>query len=254
MQANKKGRYIIAWFLIGSAVVSAIPSIYKGIKGIGQVNQSNKMNPVNPGYQVNQGVIDNAKTLSDYYGNYQLPGYSTMVNGINSNAQSSFESGVQGASSGGDVLDLASKMAFGKNQALNQLGVQNAQGKQAALGDYLQANAAAGQQYQDKNAYERDQYDRMVKSKAALLQAGNQNEYGALDQLAGTAGKMITGIGNKPSASGSGNDGSLDPAATAAYNKYFFPNGTPRFDSLGRPLQPDMSSSMAGGGSNAAYN
>lgn len=244
----------MAWFLVGSAVVSAIPAVYKGIKGLGQEAQANRMHPVDPGYQMNRGVLDNAKTLSDYYGNYQLPGYSKMVSGINSTFQGGFENGVQGASSGGDVLDLASKMAFGKNQAMNQLGVQNAQGKQAALGDYLQANVAAGQQYQDKNAYERDQYDKMVKSKAALQQAGEQNTYGALDQLAGTAGKMITNYGNKAGgADASGSDG-IDKNATATYNKYFFPNGTPRFDKMGNPLQPDMSSSMAGGGSNAAYN
>jgi len=244
----------MAWFLVSSALVSAVPAIYKGITGIGQTNQANRMHPVDPGYQMNRGVIDNAKTLSDYYGNYQLPGYSKMVNNIGSNYQSAFENGIQGASSGGDVLDLASKMAFGKNQALNQLGIQNAQGKQAALGDYLQANAAAGQQYQDKNAYERDQYDKMVRAKAALTQAGAQNTYGAIDQLSGTAGKLITKYGGGSSDDKTAVDGGIDKNATATYNKYFYPNGSPRFDSMGNPLQPDMSSSMAGGGSNAAYN
>lgn len=242
----------MAWFIVGAAVVSAAPAIYKGIKGIGQSNQANGMKPVNPGFHMNQGVIDNAKTLSDYYGNYQLPGYSKMLDNVNSNYQSSFENGVQGASSSGDVLDLASKMAFGKNQALNQLGVQNAQGKQAALGDYLSANAAAGQQYQDKNAYERDQYDRQVKAKAALTQAGAQNTYGAVDQLAGTAGKLLTGASGGSSDSTSVNGG-IDKNASATYNKYFYPNGSPKFDKMGNPLQPDMSSSASGGGSNLAY-
>lgn len=201
---------------------------------------------------MNQGVIDNAKTLSDYYGNYQLPGYSKMLDNINNNYSSAFAGGVQGATSGGDVLDLASKMAFGKNQSLNQLGVQSAQGKQGALGDYLTANAAAGQQYQDQNAYERDQYDKQVRAKAALTQAGAQNTYGAVDQLAGTPGKMLTGMGESDATSTT--NGNLNPQATATYNKYFYPNGTPKFDKMGNPLQADMSGSMSGGGSNAAYN
>lgn len=226
--------------------------MYKAVKGIGQSNQANAIKPINPGFQMNQGVIDNAKTLSDYYGNYQLPGYSKMLDNINNNYASSFAGGVQGATSGGDVLDLASKMAFGKNTALNQLGVQNAHGKQGALGDYLTANAAAGQQYQDQNAYERDQYDKQVRAKAALTQAGAQNTYGAVDQLAGTAGKMLTGMGETPSTKTT--DGSLDPQAVAIYNKYLYPNGTPKFDNRGNPIAPDMSGSMSGGGSNAAYN
>jgi hypothetical protein len=243
----------LAWFLVGAAVVSAAPAIYRGIKGISQTNQANALKPADPGFQMNQGVIDNAKTLSDYYGNYNLPGYSKMLDNVNSNYQTSFENGVQGATSGGDVLDLASKMAFGKNQALNNLGVQTAQGKQAALGDYLQANAQAGQQYQDKNSYERDQYDKQVRAKAALTQAGAQNTYGAVDQLAGTAGKLLTGMGDSSTDKTTVNGG-LDKNASSTYNKYFYPNGSPKFDKMGNQLQPDMSSSQQGGGSNLAYN
>lgn len=176
----------MAWV---SIAVAAAPIVYKGIKGISQSSKANGLNPINPGYQMNQGVIDNARTLSDYYGNYQLPGYSQMENGIDNNFQNAFSAGVQGATSGADVMDLATRMAYGKNQAFNQLGVQNAQGKQSALSAYLNANAAAGQEYVNKNAYDRDMYQGQVREKAALTQAGAENTYGAIDQLAGLGAK-----------------------------------------------------------------
>lgn len=164
---------------------------YKTFKGLQQSSEANAMHPTNPGYEMNRGVLSNAKTLSDNYGNYQLPGYSLMKSNIDSNYGSAFHNGVQGATSGGDVLDLATKMAYGKNQALNQLGIQSAQGKQAAFGDYLNGQAAAGQEYQNKNLYDRGQYDAALKQKAALTQAGATNTYGGIDQLAGAIGPAI---------------------------------------------------------------
>lgn len=211
------------------------------------------MKLVNPGYQVNQGVINNAKTLSDEYGNYQLPGMGQRVNTINNTFQGAFDQGKQGATSGADVLDLATRMAYGKNEAFNQLGQENAQGKQSMLGAYLNANAAAGQEYTNKNAYDRDQYNSQLKQKAALTQAGAENTYGAVDQLAGAASKFVfsqapdsndTTDGTK---SGIGNAGSR-----AAYNKYFYPNGTPKFDANGNSVGPVMYQGTPGSNINGA--
>lgn len=213
--------------------LSVLPSIYKGIKGIGQSNKANKMHPISPGYRMNQGVIDNARTLSDTYNNYTMPGYGQAQSNINSTFKNAYDTGVQGASSGNDVLELATRMAYGKNQANNQLSVQNAQGKQSLLGEYLNANAAAGQEQVNANAYDRDQYDRQLKEKAALTQAGAQNTYGAVDQLAG--------IGAKYAFAKSGNSSSTaitpdDAAGSSTYNQYFYPNGSPRFDANGNPI------------------
>lgn len=187
----------MAWIAVAGLAVSAAPAIYKGIKGIGQSSQANGMHPIDPGYTMNQGVINNAKTLSDEYGNYQLPGYSQIAGNINTNFQNAFTSGSQGATSSGDVLDLATKMAYGKNQAFNQLGQENAQGKQNMLGQLLNANAAAGQEYTNKNEYDRQMYQGQLKQKAALTQAGAQNTYGAVDQLAGLGAKYAFSQANK---------------------------------------------------------
>lgn len=243
----------MAWIAVVGAAVSAAPAIYKGIKGISQTNKANGMNPVNPGYQVNQGVINNAKTLSDEYGNYSLPGYSQDVNNINKTFQGAFDQGKQGATSGADVLDLATRMAYGKNEAFNQLGQENAQGKQSMLGAYLSANAAAGQEYTNKNAYDRDQYNAQLKQKAALTQAGAENTYGAIDQLAGAAGKYAFSQAGDGSDTSDGTKTGIGNAATrAAYNKYYYPNGTPKFDANGNPIGPVMSQVTPGSNINGA--
>lgn len=226
----------MAWVAVAGAALSAGPAIYKGIKGIGQIKAANKMHPIDPGYQMNQAVIDNAKTLSDQYGNYQLPGYSQFASNINSTFQNGFENGVQGATSGGDVLDLATKMAYGKNQAFNKLGVEGAQGKQSALASYLQGNAAAGQEYVNKNAYDRDMYQGQLKEKSALKQAGESNLFGGLDQVAGAGSKMLLAGASDGSSSAPTQDG-----VSASYNKYYYPNGTPKFDINGNPVAPVMS-------------
>lgn len=166
---------------VAGGVIGLAPSLFKLFSGASQKKQANAINPVNPGYQVNQNIIDNANILKNRYLNYTLPGYGQAQDNINRGYQYAFSKGVQGASSGGDVADLAAKLAYGKNVAQNQLEAQNAQGKEGALMPYIDASAAAGQQYQQKNAYDIDQYNQQLKQKAALTQAGNTNEYNALD-------------------------------------------------------------------------
>jgi hypothetical protein len=166
---------------VAGGLIGIAPSLFKMFSGANQKNKANQINPYNPGYQMNQGILNNQRIISDRYNNYTLPGYTQAQNNINNTYQNAYSQGVQGASSGGDVADLAAKLAYGKNIAENNLSAQNAQGKDALLPTYLNANAQAGQEFQDKNAYDRQQYDRQLREKAALTQAGNTNEYNALD-------------------------------------------------------------------------
>lgn len=179
---------------VGAAIgagVSLIPSIFKGIQGFKQRREANKINPVNPGYQVNNGVIDNARVLKERANNYQIPGYGQALDNINSTYSNAYNQGIQGASSGGDVLDLATKLAYGQTKQTTALDVQNAQGAENAKLQALQANALAGEEYQAKNAYDRAQYDAKLREKAALLQGGTENLYGALDTGATIAGAYL---------------------------------------------------------------
>lgn len=163
--------------LLAGAAISAIPSIFGAVRGIGQRRQAKRIraNAVDPGYELNSGVMQNADILKNRYNNYSLPGYSMQMNRIGTNAATAFDAGSRGASSGGDILDLATKIAYGTGQQQNDLVMQNAQGKENALGGFLNANAAAGQERQNANAYEREQYMNKLQEAAALFGAGDQN-------------------------------------------------------------------------------
>lgn len=184
----------MSWVLAGSAAIGLAPALYKGISGANQVSAGKKMKPVDPGFVMNSGVIDNARVLGDRAGNYTMPGMGAAVNNLGASTAGAFTQGVQGASSGGDVLDLATKLAYGQQQQLNNLSTQNAAGADQALLQSLNANAAAGQEYQNKNAYDRDQYQGQLKEKAALIQGGNENIYGAIDQAAAVGGSLINPV------------------------------------------------------------
>lgn len=163
--------------MLAGAALSAIPSIFGAVRGIGQRRQAKRIraNAVDPGYELNSGVMQNADILKNRYNNYSLPGYSMQMNRIGTNAATAFDAGSRGASSGGDILDLATKIAYGTGQQQNDLVMQNAQGKENALGGFLNANAAAGQERQNANAYEREQYMNKLQEAAALFGAGDQN-------------------------------------------------------------------------------
>jgi hypothetical protein len=156
---------------------AVLPSIFGAVEGIGQRRQAKRIraNAKDPGYELNSGVMQNRETLANRYGNYEMPGYNQALNNIGSSSATAFNSGVQGASSSGDVLDLATRIAYGTGQQQRQLETQNAQGKEGALFDYLGTNVAAGQERQNANAYDRDQYNRQLDEAAALYNAGGQN-------------------------------------------------------------------------------
>lgn len=179
-----------------AAGLSLVPSIFKGISAIGQKRQANRINPSDPGYTMNNQVIDNARILENRYNNYQMPGMGAAQNQIDTNAATSMSAGVQGASSSGDILDLISKINYGSNQASNQLAEQSAIGKERALGQSLEANALAGEEYQDLNAYQRQRYEERLREKAALTQSANENAYGAFNDLASAGSSLLTsGLG-----------------------------------------------------------
>lgn len=163
--------------LLAAAGIAAIPSIFGAIRGVGQRRQAKRIRAgaVDPGYEMNSGVMQNRDLAESRYNNYTLPGYSTQMNNIGTNAATAFNTGVQGASSGGDVLDLATKIAFGTGQQQNQLMMQNAQGKERALAGFMDTNVAAGQERQNVNAYKRQQYQGQLSEAAALYGAGDQN-------------------------------------------------------------------------------
>lgn len=173
------------------AALSFAPSLFKFFSGNSQVRQANRLHPVEPQFQMNQGIIDNARVLGNRYNNYQMAGYGQAQNNLQTNFSNAFSQGIQGASSGADVLDLATKLNYGQGQGTNQLAFQNAQGKDQALLQSLDANASAGNELVKKNMYDLQEYQRKLQEKAALLQAGKQNMFSAGDDVASGLGSLL---------------------------------------------------------------
>lgn len=189
-------------FVAAGAIAAAVPSIFGAIRGIGQRRQAKRIraNAVDPGYEMNAGVMQNRDILQNRYNNYTLPGYSSQMNNIGTNAATAFNRGVQGASSGGDVLDLATKIAYGTGQQQNQLMLQNAQGKERALGGYLDANVSVGQERQNANAYKRQQYQQQLAEAAALYGAGDQNINNAITGVSSIGTSLLMNPAKKTAA------------------------------------------------------
>lgn len=176
-----------------TAAISAIPSIFGAVSSIGQRRQAKRIraNAVDPGYELNSGVMQNRDILANRYGNYTLPGMSQQFNRIGTNAATAFNTGMQGATSGADVLDLATKIAYGTGQQQNQLMMQEAQGREAAFGDFLGANVAAGQERQNANAWDRQQFERKLAEAAALEGASMQNMSNAITGASSIGTSML---------------------------------------------------------------
>lgn len=175
--------------LIGAGAGLGLAGV-KYLLGSAQRKAANAIHPFNPGYQVNQEVIDNSRILGDRYGNYQLPGYGQLMDNLKGNFNQSIENANRGATSSADVLDAANKSNATLGQQQEQLAVQNAQGKDSALTQYLAAKAQAGQEMQNKNEYDRNEYEKQVQLKNGLNNNATANQYGAADQ----AGKLVSSI------------------------------------------------------------
>lgn len=188
----------MSWIAAGGLALSVGSTVVKGVAGANQKAQAAKMAPVDPGYVMNQNVIDNAKMLSDKYNNYVMPGYETAKNDLNNSFGASLYSAQQGATSSADVLDAASRLNFNQNRAVNNLNATNAQMKENLLPQVLNASAAAGNEYVLKNKYDNDRFDQQVNAKAALNQAGNVNEFNALDGAARVGTAFLNYQSNTP--------------------------------------------------------
>ncbi len=171
--------------IAAAGLVSAGLGAYKAISGANQVADSKRLakrnifTPEEMPYEVGLATDLAARNYTN-----GMPGESNALNNINRNASSAFYRGQQGATSGGDILDLATRIGMGTNTATNQLAAQGAQYKASALGEYQ--NALDNQaQYRDKlyNNNVLQPYLRTANLASSMYGAGKQNEYGGLDDI-----------------------------------------------------------------------
>lgn len=175
--------------IIGGTAGLALGGV-KYLLGSAQRKQAKSIHPYDPGYQGNPDVIDNARVQGDVYNNYQLPGYQQMLANLTNAGAVSQTNAQRGATSSADVISAANTGNQIQAQQLGGLAVQNAQGKQSALSQYLAAKAAAGAEQENQNVYEREMYNQQLQLKNQLNNNATANQYGAADQ----AGKLISSI------------------------------------------------------------
>jgi len=173
---------------IAALGASAIPAIAKLFGGGKQVKDAealaagNIFTPYKTPSQVG--------TVTNLLGNEFRNGMPTAAaeNRISGNTTNAFNRGVTGASSGGDVLDLAARTQFNEGQQINALNDDALRFRDKALGDYtnqLQTEA----NYADK-AYQinvLDPYNRKANLAGAMYGAGKTNQFSGLDSLATSA-------------------------------------------------------------------
>lgn len=154
-----------------------------------------------PGYEVNPALRRNAEVLRSRANNYVMPGTSQALRDIDRAGEAGFQAGIQGATSSNDVLDMAARTAYGTQSARARLASQQASGQDAALMDYLSAEAQAGQGTVDQNAWEREQYLRKERQRAELANASIANTSNAIQSGLSTVGQVATaklgGVGNR---------------------------------------------------------
>lgn len=184
--------------LIAAGAVSLIPSVAKWFAGRAQSRRASQLNPVNPGFVQNQGIIDNANMLQDRYRNYVMPGYGAARDQIGQSGATAFSRGSAAATSSGDLQDLAVRTGQMETNALGNLAVQSAAGRDQALNQYLEANALAGNEPVRQNMWELQEYQRQLQEKAALEQAGATNQYGAGTEFSSALSTGINSLFSQP--------------------------------------------------------
>lgn len=173
------------------ALIGAAPAIAKFFTGRAQKRKAAKINPIDPGFQANSGILDNQRLVTDRFNNYTLPGKSQILNNLDRNMAGAMSTITQGASSSGDILDAVTKLSSNQDDAVANLGIQEAMNKDAMFGQVLDANVAAGSELVRKNQYDQQKYQEKLQEKAALNNAAAQNKFSAFDSLSKAAGTML---------------------------------------------------------------
>jgi len=206
-------------FVIAAGAVSAGLGIYKAVKGANQTAQANRLaksNIFTPEEMPSEVGLATDLAARNYTNG--MPGDAQARNDINRNSATQFYRGSQGASSGGDVLDLATRIGQGTNLATNNLNAQESQYKAQALGGYESALGNQAQwQRQLYNNNTLQPYLRTANLASSMYGAGQQNLYSGLDDI----GSSVIGAAK---AYGGGSDATTQPQGSPVNNS---PYATP---------------------------
>lgn len=180
----------MSWAAVVVGGISLGSAAFSASKGKQQMDRARIMESQNPGYQGNPNLEENVNLLRNRFTNYRLPGYSRAVNNIDRAGEMAYRSVLQGASSSSDIIDGATRIAYGSQSAINNLNMQQAQGENQALIQYVTANAQAGQELANANAWQREQFLRNEQNRANLMNSGMANQANAFQSVVNTAGQL----------------------------------------------------------------
>lgn len=143
---------------------------------------------VDPGIQRNYALDRVTNTLYQNYSNWNLPGYNNYVQQIQSNMATANRNASLGATSSADLLNSVTNTQVAGDNALGNLALQNASGREQALMNYLNAVQNQGNDQVRVNTLALDRYNATLAEAAALEGAGNQNiNQGFQDAVIGTS-------------------------------------------------------------------
>lgn len=172
---------------LGAAAMGSVTSIALANKQKRQADAV-RNSASDPGIQPNYGLIRANQMLADNYSNYQLPGLTRYQQQIASQGATAMSNVRQAATSSEDVLDAATRVQAGANEATQDLYTNQAQGRLQALDRYINSTAQLGQDGVRMNTMELDRYDATLREAAALQGASYQNMNSGVQDL-------LTGLG-----------------------------------------------------------
>lgn len=171
--------------------VNALSSLAGGIFGAGQKRQANRLernNPL-PIAQVNQNLLANV-AQANQMAQVGLP--QQQYNNALQQQQQAFAGGLRTLGRSGGTSNLATLLR-GQNQGINNLNVADAQARQANQRLLMQQRGVlANEEQRVWNWNKAQPYLRTMQQVASLRNAGNQNMFGALGNLASAATQLGT--------------------------------------------------------------
>lgn len=173
----------------GAALGAAVPII----TGAAQKSRAKKIrnNAVDPGIQPNYALDRVTQTLFQNYSNWNLPGYSKMIDQIGSNQASSNANVLNAATSSSDILNGITGNQVAADTSAIGLALNQASGKERALMSYLNSVNAQGQDQLRMNAQENERYQAELREAAAIEGAGIQNTNNGFQDLLTASSAMV---------------------------------------------------------------
>lgn len=173
----------------GAALGAAVPII----TGAAQKSRAKKIrnNAVDPGIQPNYALDRVTQTLFQNYSNWNLPGYSKMIDQIGSNQASSNANVLNAATSSSDILNGITGNQVAADTSAIGLALNQASGKERALMSYLNSVNAQGQDQLRMNAQENERYQAELREAAAIEGAGIQNMNNGFQDLLTASSAMV---------------------------------------------------------------